>query len=84
MDVDAKQPPNEKERDDGQEKVAEPLAWRAWPAEVEHAAMVARESYVLNATVVPESSLSYLTLLERQRNTTGCLNTECQRWSGHL
>jgi hypothetical protein len=42
MDVDAEQPPDQKDRYDSQEKVAEPLAWSTWPAEVEHAAMVAQ------------------------------------------
>ena len=36
MDVDAKQPPDEEERNDGQEKMTEPLAGGVRSAEVEH------------------------------------------------
>lgn len=47
VDVDPEQPPNQKERDDGQQDVAEPLAWSIGPAKVEHAAMVAQGSRCL-------------------------------------
>lgn len=41
MNIDSQEPPNEKQRHEGQQKVSNPLARRGRSAEVEHPAMLA-------------------------------------------
>jgi hypothetical protein len=41
MNIDSQEPPNEKQRHKGQQKMSNPLARRGRSAEIEHPAMVA-------------------------------------------